>query len=197
MNRERIIDAVAAEAARLLADSGGDMDSARRKAAKRLGVSDRKALPDNRRIEAALRDYQALFLSHRQPTALRKLREKAVRVMRTLQSFSPRLSGPVLEGTADRHTPLEIHLFSDRCEDILLTLMGWHLPWRNDERLVAYPDGKRERRPLIRVHEGDTEVELLCFPLMELKNRAPINPLDSRPIRRMGLAELEIILSQG
>ncbi|MBU0501316.1 MAG: hypothetical protein KJ558_03005 [Gammaproteobacteria bacterium] len=192
MGRDRIVEAVAAEAARILADGGGmDVASARRKAAKRLGVVDRKGLPDNQRIQAALREYQSLFLSHRQPDALRRLREKAAQVMRALDAFSPRLAGAVLEGVADRHSPLEIHLFSDCCEEVLLALMGWHIHWSSEERLVRYPDGVRELRPLFRVRDDGVEVELLCFPSGELKNRPPLSPVDGRPLRRVRLAELE------
>lgn len=168
-----------------------DIASARRKAAKRLGMEDRKCLPDNQQILAALREYQSLFLSHRQPSTLRCLRERAVRIMHALDVFSPRLAGAVLEGTADRHSPLEIHLFADRCEEILLELMGRHIPWSSEERLVLYPDGVRAQRPLFRVLDDGVEVELLCFPAGELRNRLPLNPMDGRPMRRARLAELE------
>ena len=53
---------VAHEAARLLAESGGDDFAwARRKAATRLGVRDESLLPDGAEILEALRDHRALF----------------------------------------------------------------------------------------------------------------------------------------
>jgi len=49
----------------------------------------------------------------------------------------------------------------------------------------------RAQRPLFRVLDDGVEVELLCFPAGELRNRPPLNPMDGRPMRRVRLAELE------
>jgi len=182
------------EAARILADNGStDIISARNKAAKRLGVTNRRHLPDGRRIESALKEYQALFKGEQQSQALSQLRAAAIRIMRGLHHFSPRLTGAVMEGYADFNTPLEIHLFTERCEDVLIVLMEKADHWRVDERFYRYPDGKRELRPLYRMQEGDVEVELSCFPELELRNRAPLSSVDGKPIRRIGLAEVELL----
>lgn len=189
--KAKISEAIAAEAARILAETGStDIASARRKAAKRLGAANRRNLPDNRRIEEALREYQVLFQGDRQPLALSLLREKAVYAMQLLHRYSPRLVGPVLEGYADSNTPVEIHLFSERCEDVLIELMERLGHWVVDQRMFRYPDGKREIRPLYRIQDEEVEMELICFPVAELRNRAPLNPLDGRPMRRAGLSEI-------
>ena len=69
-------------AARLMAEDGGlDYGAAKTKAARQAGLADTHLLPDNREIEAALREYQELYQSEDQPQHLRRLREVAVKVM--------------------------------------------------------------------------------------------------------------------
>ena len=195
--KERVAESIAIEAARILAENGGgDLTHAKQKAAKRLGVDNRKHWPDNLQVEAALRDYQMLFQSDRQPQALERLREKALEVMRALSEFNPRLAGSVLEGIADVHSAVEIHLFSDFCEEVIMQLMERRLHWQNEERTFRYTDGNKERRPLYRVQDGEIELELICFPAVELKNRSPLSPLDGRPARRVRDTELELLLSE-
>ena len=66
---------IAHEAARMLANQeSADFQSARRKAAARLGCKDQRCLPDNTEIDAALREYQQLFKSDSQPETLQQLR---------------------------------------------------------------------------------------------------------------------------
>ena len=195
--KERVADSIAVEAARILAENGGgDLNHAKHKAAKRLGVENRKNWPDNLQVEAALRDYQALFQSDSQPQALERLREKALEVMQALAEFNPRLTGAVLDGVADIHSAVEIHLFSDFCEEVMIQLMDRRLHWQSDDRTFRYADGNKERRPLYRVQDGDVEVELICFPAVELKNRPPLSPLDGRPVKRVRDTDLEMLLSE-
>src|SRR5688572_11852987 len=87
-------------AARLMAEDGGlDYGAAKSKAARQAGLADTHLLPDNREIEAALREYQGLYQSDEQPAQLRHLREVAVKAMREFADFRPVLVGSVLTGT--------------------------------------------------------------------------------------------------
>ncbi|MET0655894.1 MAG: hypothetical protein ABWY94_10035, partial [Pseudoxanthomonas sp.] len=97
---------LAHEAARLMAEGGfRDYHQAKLKAAERLGIHDDASLPRNREIEEALRQYQRLFVGESQQQAVRLRREAAMRALEFLADFSPRLVGPVLEGTADSSSP--------------------------------------------------------------------------------------------
>jgi hypothetical protein len=102
--------AVAQAAAQLIAEGMTDYRAAKQKAAKQLGFSDRDALPDNLEIEIALREHHALFAAVTQPVALRALREAGVRAMQWLGQFSPWISGPVLTGTANEFSAVELDL---------------------------------------------------------------------------------------
>src|SRR6185503_17362502 len=92
-------------AARLMAEDGGlDYGSAKAKAARQSGLADAHLLPDNREIEAALREYQELYQKEEQPAQLRRLRGIALKVMREFEQFRPALVGSVLSGTAGAHS---------------------------------------------------------------------------------------------
>ncbi|HMS04776.1 MAG TPA: hypothetical protein PKD73_03155, partial [Burkholderiaceae bacterium] len=56
-------DEIAQAAARLVAEEGLDYAAAKRRALRDLGLGPRTALPDNERVEDAVREYLALFMA--------------------------------------------------------------------------------------------------------------------------------------
>ena len=102
--------AIAESAARLIAEGLTDYGAAKRKAAQQLGLVEVSALPDNVEIEAALREHHALFASQSQPRALAALRAAALGAMQWLELFSPWISGPVLSGSANEYSAIELEL---------------------------------------------------------------------------------------
>ena len=69
---------IAATAARLVVEEGLEYGPAKKRAAKQLGLPQRTALPDNRLLEAEVREYIDLFCADTQPTELLALRELAL-----------------------------------------------------------------------------------------------------------------------
>ena len=105
---------IAAEAARIMAtEAQCNFRIAKQKAAERLGISSHVSLPGNVEVETALRAYQGFYGGIQHLSQIQKMREVALRVMRSLESFCPRLVGPVLEGTADKHARVSLHVFND------------------------------------------------------------------------------------
>jgi hypothetical protein len=128
---------IAAAAARLMAEDGiDDFALAKRKAAKQLGALDSQALPGNDEIEAELRAYLALYQADEHPQRVAELREIALDAMRTLERFSPYLTGPVLKGIAGPYAEIELQLFPDSVKEVEIFLL---------DRNVAYAthEGKR------------------------------------------------------
>jgi hypothetical protein len=70
-------------------------------------------LPRNSEIEEALRAYQQLFTDADDTEHLQRLRDAAIDAMRSMQVFEPRLVGSLLEGTADKYAPVQLHVFVD------------------------------------------------------------------------------------
>ena len=100
-------------AARLVVEDGMEYAAAKRHAVKHLGLSARSALPDNAAIDAAVREYIALFCADTQPAELDALRAVALLWMGRLAAFRPHLGGAVWHGTATRHSDVYIQLFCD------------------------------------------------------------------------------------
>lgn len=104
---------IAAVAARMVVEEGLEYGAAKRRAVKQLGLNARTALPDNQSLDAAVRDYIAVFCADSQPPELQALRELALVWMDRLAPFRPHLGGAVWQGTATRHSDIYMQLFCD------------------------------------------------------------------------------------
>jgi hypothetical protein len=116
MQNRPVMDAkleVAQAAARLVVEEGLEYGSAKRRAAKQLGLASRGALPDNDAIEAAVREYIDIFCGDTQPAELAALRRLALTWMERLAEFRPYLGGAVWHGTATRLSDIYLQLFCD------------------------------------------------------------------------------------
>lgn len=115
---------IAAEAARIMAEDGiDDFALAKRKAARRLGADDRQPLPGNDEIEEELRAYRALYQAEEHPERVAELRRVALDAMRTLERFSPYLTGAVLKGSAGPYAAIELQLFPESTKEVEIFLL--------------------------------------------------------------------------
>lgn len=128
-------------AARLMAEEGiGDYGTAKVKAARQAGLADSATLPDNREIEAALREFQSLYQSEDQPLELRELRSVALEVMRELAPFRPFVVGAVLNGTANRFSEVCLQVYTDDAKALMLFLVNRRRDVETDEKRVRIGD---------------------------------------------------------
>ena len=104
---------IAAAAAAMVVEEGLEYGPAKRGALKQLGLPARTALPDNDLVEAAVREYIALFCADTQPAELAALRQLALLWMQRMAEFRPFLGGAVWRGTATRLSDIYIQLFCD------------------------------------------------------------------------------------
>ena len=193
MKPNQIRERVAKEAARLMCESGiGDFQLAKRKALQRLRISEQRALPSNEEIEAAVSEYQRLFRAHSQPRRLAHLRQVAVRAMRFLARFQPRLVGEVLSGTADQHSDVCLHLFAETAEDVGLFLLDNGIPHEQGERTMKFASDDTQRLPTCRFMADDVPVELVIFA-ERVRHRVPLSPVDGRPMERAALQAVEAL----
>lgn len=191
-HRERI----AKEAARLMSEAGiRDFQLAKRKALERLRLADVRQLPSNEEIEQAVLEYQRLFRADTQPRRLSKLRATALRAMRFLERFKPRLVGAVLSGTADEHSDVCLHLFSDPAEAVGLFLRDNGIPHEASERRLRLAPEETSRMPAYRFMAGDVPVELVVFS-ERVRRRVPLSPVDGKPMRRAGLQAVEALAAE-
>lgn len=179
-------------AARLMAEDGGlDYGTAKMKAARQAGLADANLLPDNQEIEAALREYQAIYQSDDQPAQLRHLREVAVKVMRDFAEFRPVLVGPVLSGTAGQHSDVSLQLFTDDEKALTMFLLNRRYRFEEGTRRVRRGDHTDEV-PQIRIEVDDVAVSLTVLTPDDERERARGRG-ETEP-QRARLAEVEALL---
>ena len=106
-------DEISQAAARLVVEEGLEYGPAKRRALKALGLPGRTALPDNDRVDDAVRQHIALFCADTQPGELASLRRLALVWMQRMAEFRPHLGGAVWQGTATRWSDIYIQLFCD------------------------------------------------------------------------------------
>jgi hypothetical protein len=188
---------VAQEAARLMLEGGSrDFQQAKARAAARLGVADESALPRNAEIEEALREHQRLFAGERQACALRGRREAALEAMRFFERFEPRLVGPVLDGSADVHSAVGLHLFSDEAESVRLFMAERGIPIDEGSRRLRLDRERSAVFPAYAFCANDIPFELTVLPRDALR-QPPVDGVDGRPMRRASIAALRELLAAG
>lgn len=185
---------VAQEAARLIVDQGiRDYRVAKRKAAERLNLATRGSLPGNPEIEQAVAEHLALFSGDEHVELLYNLRRTALVVMQWLDEFSPRLVGPVLQGTADENSAVNLHVFSDTPEMLAFSLGDRQINFRSYERRLQSRRGQVEMYPGYEFRHEYNVVQATIFPYDGLR-QAPISPIDGRPMKRADLAAVQEIV---
>jgi hypothetical protein len=186
---------VAQEAARLMSEHGiRDFHHAKIKAAERLGILDAQALPRNNEIEEALREHQRIFHADSQPQLLQERREAAVEAMRFLERFDPRLVGAVLEGTADAHSAVCLHLFSDSPESVVLFLEERGVPITQQTRRLRVTRDEQQEYPVLLFAADGLPFDITVLPRDSLR-QPPLDRIDEKPMRRSSLAAVEELLA--
>lgn len=189
----QIRERIAKEAARVMCEAGvGDFQLAKRKALQRLRIHEQRNLPSNQEIEAAVSEYQRLFRADSQPLRLAALRMTALRAMRFLQRFQPRLVGAVLSGTADEHSDVCLHLFAETAEEVGLFLLDHAIPHEHGERSMRFASDDTQRVPTCRFVADDVPVELVIFA-QRTRRRVPLSPVDGKPMQRATLQAVEAL----
>lgn len=170
-----------------------ELDRARRKAAERAGVGDKRCWPNNEEIHEALVQRQRLLQGDRQERELRGLLGQALAAMRTFAAFAPRLVGPVLSGSADASQGVRLHLFTDNTEEVVILLLDQQIPWLEREGVLRYGGGVRRTHPVFSFFAGETPFELLVLPVDAQRN-PPLSSLSERPDRGADAAEVKRLL---
>ena len=190
-NRQRI----AIEAARMISELGiRDYHQAKLRAAERLGIDDERSLPRNTAIEEALREYQRLFVGESHAVHLLELRRCAVEAMRYFADFQPRLVGAVFDGTADIHSAVCLHLFSDDPDALPRFLQEHGIPYEQLTRSLRWERDQPEEFDAFRFSADNIPIDLTLLPL-DAQRQAPLDRLDGKPMRRASLAAVQALLS--
>ena len=189
--RERL----AQESARLMIEHGiVDFGLAKRKAAERLAVSSFGALPSNAQIEACLAERQRIFEPANHADRIDHLRRVALELMQQLKAFEPRLTGPVLAGTATTNSRIELHVFAASAEAVAFALEGHgHRPAPCQQR-YRFGGGRQQQVPGYRFQMQGAAVLTPVFPENGIRE-APLSAVNQRPMTRASRREIEQLLN--
>ena len=191
---ERQRKVVAQEAARIIVNHGvRDYRVAKQKAAERLGVAARGSLPGNAEIESAVAEHLALFGGEAHEDRLRLMRVAALSAMDLLSAFSPRLVGPVLAGTADENSVVNLHVFADNPEVVALELEQIGVGYRSYERRLKSRPNQVESYSGFEFNHGNNAIQATVFPVDGIR-QAPMSPIDGKPMRRADSASVQALL---
>ena len=187
---------LAIEAARLISEGGiRDFLLANRKAAERLGIHDDASLPRNREIQQALRDYQRLFLAQSHSQVLHEHRKAAMRALAFFAEFEPRLVGGVLDGTADAHSTVCLHLYPDDAKRVPRFLADHQIPAEASSRRIRFNRDGCENVSVWLFAADSLPFDITVLPRDALR-QAPFDPIDGKPMRRASLAALQELLAE-
>jgi predicted nucleotidyltransferase len=186
---------IALLAARLMYDrTESEYFTAKRKAARQLGVDYRYRpgdLPSNSEIRDQI---QALAMLHEGDTRTQNLREMrldALRMLRLLDAFNPRLIGSVLTGHVRKGSDIDLHVFTDHISAITTVL---------DENRYRYSIEKKrvikqnEERIFTHIHIDDRHTYELTVYAENQQNYPFKSSITGRPIERASAAQVEQLL---
>jgi hypothetical protein len=196
MSSDKIRRQVAWEAARLMYEREvTEYLPAKLKAARRVARCDFKPsdLPSNREIRDQVQAWANLHEGQRRTENLRDMRLEALRMMRILRLFRPRLIGSTLTGHVRRGSDIDVHLFSDGIEAVSAAL---------DEEGVSYEvERKRirkqgEERTFVHIHVEDRFPVELTIYASDMAHYVFKSSITGKAIERASIAELEQLLAR-
>src|ERR671934_275354 len=151
----KLRQAIALEAARLMYERvESEYYTAKRKAAKRLcrrGVKP-EDLPSNAEIREQIQVFARIHEGEKRTQHLRDMRLAALRMMRLLRPFKPRLIGSVMTGHVRKGSDIDLHVFCDSAALVTDLLEGEGLRYDLERKQVVKHG---ESRVFTHVHVSD------------------------------------------
>ncbi|MEL7500348.1 MAG: HD domain-containing protein [Planctomycetota bacterium] len=152
-----------------------------------------KDLPSNAEIRDEIQQLARMLEGDRRTANLREMRIEALRVMRILQRYRPRLIGSVLTGHIRQGSDIDLHLFSDSVEAVTAELDYHGFVYDTEYKRVVK---QGERNIYKHVHIQDRfPIELTIYPTDKVSYVFK-SSITGKPIERASLAELVPVLEQ-
>lgn len=195
MSDNRIRRQIALIAARLMySREETEYFTAKRKAARQLGVAYRYRphdLPSNAEIRDEI---QAMARIHEGPRRLDRLLEmrlEALRMMRKLARFRPRLIGSVWTGHVRHGSDIDLHVFTDGQGFVTDTLAEFGLDFEVERKRIVKHG---EERTFTHIHVHDRyDFELTLYPEDKV-HYAFKSSITGKAIEKASIVELETFL---
>jgi len=168
---------------------------AKQKAAKRLCKDWIKPsdLPTNAEIRDEVQTLARIYEGSSRVDDLLQMRLIALRTMRLLQSFSPRLIGSVLTGHVRSGSDIDIHVFSDHLEPVTGVLDCEYMSYTVERKQVR----KNEQTQVFtHIHIDESyPIELTMYG-SKLRSHVFQSSITCKPIERASIGQLEQFLEK-
>lgn len=188
--------AIAFEAARLMYERiESEYYTAKRKAAQRVcrGSVKPTDLPSNAEIRDLIQVFARTQEGEQRTANLKDMRLHALRLMRLLCRFRPRLIGSVMTGHVRKGSDIDLHLFSDHVEPVTSVLDEEGLPYDVERKQI---EKHGESRVFTHVHVYDTfNFELTVYP-EDKAHYVFKSSITGKAIERASTRELEELIAR-
>lgn len=195
MSDAKLRHAIAFEAARLMYERvESEYFTAKRKAAKRLcrGTMKPGDLPSNAEIRDQVQALARLHEGEARTANLRDMRLHALRLMRNLCRFRPRLIGSVMTGHTRKGSDIDLHVFSDSIDAVTAALDEEGLRYEVERKQVVKHG---ESRVFTHVHVFDTFTFELTVYAENLANYVFKSSITGKANERASTRELEELIA--
>ena len=196
MSNEKMRRRVAWEAARLMyARDESEYYRAKMKAARRIYTGDVKPrdLPSNREIRDQIQTMARIHEGRRRTEALREMRVEALRMMRILRNFRPRLIGSTMTGHVRKGSDIDLHLFSNSIEAVTAALENEGISYEVERKLVR-KQGREQT--FTHVHVQDRFYFELTVYAANMAHYVFKSSITGKAIERASIAQLEQLLEE-
>jgi predicted nucleotidyltransferase len=192
----KLRQAIALEAARLMYERiESEYFTAKRKAAKRLcrrGVKPAD-LPSNAEIRDQIQLFARLHEGDKRTRHLQEMRLEALRLMRQLRAFRPRLIGSVMTGHVRKGSDIDVHVFTDSPALVSETLEREGYQFDVERKQIVKHN---EARVFTHIHVYDRfNFELTVYP-EDKAHYVFKSSITGKAIERASIRELEELLAK-
>ena len=195
MNRSKLRRQIAYQAARLMyLREESEYFRAKQKAAHRIcqGWVKPADLPSNAEIRDEIQTFARLHEGEARSAALRDMRIEALRMMRVLARFRPRLIGSVMTGHVRAGSDIDLHLFSDSIEAITSILDEQGVVYDVERKRVRKHD---EERVFTHIHVQDLFPFELTVYAADKAHYVFKSSITGKAIERASIRELEELMA--
>jgi hypothetical protein len=196
MSSGKLRQRIAWEAARLMYErQETEYYRAKLKAARRMGQGwvKPKDLPSNAEIRDEIQTFARMYEGDRRLANLREMRVEALRLMRMLRTFRPRLIGSTLTGHVRKGSDIDIHVFADSIESIAASLELEGLVFDVERKQVRR---QGEERVYTHIHVQDRFKFELTIYAENMAHYPFRSSITGKVIERASIAELEDLLAR-
>ena len=188
--------AIAVEAARLMYDrTESEYFTAKKKAASRLcrGSVKPSDLPSNAEIREVVQSFARMHEGDARTVRLQDMRVAALRMMKRLARFRPRLIGSVFTGHIRAGSDIDLHLFADHVEPVESALQEDGIPYEVERKQITKHG---ESRTFTHVHIADDFDYELTVYAADKAHFVFTSSITGKAIERASIAELEQFLAK-